>query len=84
MEEIDLTFNPDDTMPPGIEEDDYDSEWDIPILEELLDNYSLSLPGIESYHFVIPSSSGPPTKAPDGQAQRPKTSASWEAPHAYP
>nr|GEX57459.1 hypothetical protein [Tanacetum cinerariifolium] len=33
MEEIDLSFNSDDPMPPGIEEDDYDSEWDIPILE---------------------------------------------------
>nr|GFC87098.1 hypothetical protein [Tanacetum cinerariifolium] len=41
MEEIDLYFNPDDPMPPGIEEDDDDSERDIPILEELLDNYSL-------------------------------------------
>nr|GEV61851.1 hypothetical protein [Tanacetum cinerariifolium] len=26
MEEIDLSFNPDDPMPSGIEEDDYDSE----------------------------------------------------------
>nr|GFC90146.1 hypothetical protein [Tanacetum cinerariifolium] len=44
MEEIDLYFNPDDPMPPGIKEDDDDSERDISILEELLDNYSLSLP----------------------------------------
>nr|GFA95562.1 hypothetical protein [Tanacetum cinerariifolium] len=44
MEEIDLYFNPDDPMPSGIEDDDDDSERDIPILEELLDNYSLSLP----------------------------------------
>nr|GFC24201.1 hypothetical protein [Tanacetum cinerariifolium] len=51
MEEIDLFFNPDDPMPPGIEEDDDDSKGDIPILEELLDNYSLSLPNNESYHF---------------------------------
>nr|GEY52504.1 hypothetical protein [Tanacetum cinerariifolium] len=42
MEEIDLSFTPDDPMPSGIEEDDDDSERDIPILEELLDNYSLS------------------------------------------
>nr|GFC56033.1 hypothetical protein [Tanacetum cinerariifolium] len=54
MEEIDLFLNPDDPMPPGIEDDD-DSERDIPILEELLDNYSLSLPTNESYHFDIPS-----------------------------
>nr|GFA88989.1 hypothetical protein [Tanacetum cinerariifolium] len=33
MEEIDLSFNPDDPMPPGIEEDDYDSERDILIHE---------------------------------------------------
>nr|GEX33670.1 hypothetical protein [Tanacetum cinerariifolium] len=55
MEEIDLYFNPDDPMPPGIEEDDDDSERDVSILEELLDNYSLSLPTNESYHFDIPS-----------------------------
>nr|GFA87263.1 hypothetical protein [Tanacetum cinerariifolium] len=36
--QIDLYFNPDDPMPPGIEEDDDDSERNIPILEELLDN----------------------------------------------
>nr|GEZ94315.1 hypothetical protein [Tanacetum cinerariifolium] len=66
MEEINLSFNPDDPMPPGIEEDDYDSERDILILEELLDNYSLSLPENESFHFDIPSSSRPPAKPPDG------------------
>nr|GFC06640.1 hypothetical protein [Tanacetum cinerariifolium] len=66
MEEIDLSFNPDDPMPPGIEEDDDDSEMDIPILEELLDNYSLSLPANESYHFDIPPPYHPPAKPPDG------------------
>nr|GEY17349.1 hypothetical protein [Tanacetum cinerariifolium]GEY17400.1 hypothetical protein [Tanacetum cinerariifolium] len=91
MEEIDLSFTPDDPMSSGVEEDDYDSERDILILEELLDNYSLSLPVIKSYHFDIPLFSRPPAKPPDvqvwgelGQAQRPKTSASWEASHAYP
>nr|GFB25772.1 hypothetical protein [Tanacetum cinerariifolium] len=54
MEEIYLPFTPDDSMPPGIEEDAYDSERHVLILEELLDNYSLSLPVIESYHFDIP------------------------------
>nr|GFA70388.1 hypothetical protein [Tanacetum cinerariifolium] len=44
MEEIDLTFTLDDPIPPGIEEDDDDSERDVLIHEELLDNYSLSLP----------------------------------------
>nr|GEY76530.1 hypothetical protein [Tanacetum cinerariifolium] len=66
MEEIDFTLTPDDPMPPSIEEDDHDSERDIPILEELLDNYSLSLPKIESCHFDIPSPYRPPAKPPDG------------------
>nr|GEZ37806.1 hypothetical protein [Tanacetum cinerariifolium] len=66
MEEIDLSCTPDDPMPPGIEEDDYDSERDILIREELLDNYSLSLPVIESYHFDIPSFSCPAVKPPYG------------------
>nr|GEV56952.1 hypothetical protein [Tanacetum cinerariifolium] len=67
MEEIDLYFNLDDPMPPGIEEEDNDdSERDIPILKELLDNYSLSLPTNESYHFDIPSPYRPPAKPPDG------------------
>nr|GFD03822.1 hypothetical protein [Tanacetum cinerariifolium] len=66
MEEIDLSFNPDDPMPSGIKDDDYDSERDIPILEELLENYSLSLPANESYHFDIPSPYRPPAKPPDG------------------
>nr|GEZ49725.1 retrovirus-related Pol polyprotein from transposon TNT 1-94 [Tanacetum cinerariifolium] len=66
MEEIDLPFTPDDPMPPGIEDDDYDSRRDIPIFEELLDNYSLSLPSNESCHFDIPSPYRPPAKPPDG------------------
>nr|GFC23314.1 hypothetical protein [Tanacetum cinerariifolium] len=66
MEEIDLSFTPDDPMPPGIEEYDYDSERDILIREELLDNYSLSFPENESFHFDIPSFSRPPAKPPDG------------------
>nr|GFB28400.1 hypothetical protein [Tanacetum cinerariifolium] len=67
MEEIELSFNPDDLMPPGIEEVDYDSGRDILILEELLDNYSLSLPDNESNHFDIPSPYRPPAKPPDGK-----------------
>nr|GEX67682.1 hypothetical protein [Tanacetum cinerariifolium] len=47
MEEIDLPLTPDDPMPPGIEDDDYDSRRDILILEELLENYSHSLPANE-------------------------------------
>nr|GEZ28384.1 hypothetical protein [Tanacetum cinerariifolium] len=66
IEEINLTFNPDDLMSSGIEEDDYDSGRDIPILEELVDNYSLSLHANKSYHFDIPSPYHPPAKPPDG------------------
>nr|GEY65021.1 hypothetical protein [Tanacetum cinerariifolium] len=66
MEEISLSFTLDYLMTSGIEEDDYDSKRDIPILEELLDNYSLSLPDNESFYFDIPSISHPPAKPPDG------------------
>nr|GEX10884.1 hypothetical protein [Tanacetum cinerariifolium] len=66
MEEIDLSFTPDDPMPLGIVKDDYDSERDILILEELLSNDSISLPKNESFYFDIPSSSRPPAKPPDG------------------
>nr|GEX72442.1 hypothetical protein [Tanacetum cinerariifolium] len=44
MDEINLSLTPDDSMPPGIEDDDYDSEGDIIILEEFLSNDYLSLP----------------------------------------
>nr|GFC30631.1 hypothetical protein [Tanacetum cinerariifolium] len=67
MEEIDLPFTPDDPMPPSIEEEDYDSGRDILILEELLDNYSLSLYENDSYHFDIPSPYRPPSKPPNGK-----------------
>nr|GEX86309.1 hypothetical protein [Tanacetum cinerariifolium] len=66
MEDIDLSFTPDDPMQSGIEEDDYDSKRDILILEEFLSNDSLSLPENESFHFDIPLSSRPPAKPPDG------------------
>nr|GEY85110.1 hypothetical protein [Tanacetum cinerariifolium] len=56
MEEIDLSFASNDPMPPGIEEDDYESERDMLIFEELLSNDSLSLPENESFRFDIPSS----------------------------
>nr|GEZ24339.1 hypothetical protein [Tanacetum cinerariifolium] len=66
MEEIDLSFTLDYLMPPGIKDDDYDSERDIIILDELLSNDSLSLPKKESFHFDIPSFSRPLAKPPDG------------------
>nr|GEX89095.1 hypothetical protein [Tanacetum cinerariifolium] len=65
MEEIDLTITPDDSMPPGIEDDDYDSERNILILEELLSNDSLSLLENESFYFDTPSSPRPPAKPSD-------------------
>ncbi|GKG10119.1 hypothetical protein Tco_0338865, partial [Tanacetum coccineum] len=43
MEEIDLFLTPDDSMPPGIKNDDYNSEGDILFFEELLSNDSPSL-----------------------------------------
>nr|GEY98899.1 hypothetical protein [Tanacetum cinerariifolium] len=66
MEEIDLSFTPDYPMPPGIEDDDYDSKRDIVISEELLSNNSLSLPENESFHCDIPLSFHPLAKPPDG------------------
>nr|GEY49555.1 hypothetical protein [Tanacetum cinerariifolium] len=65
MEEIDLTFTPNDPMPPRIKEDNDDSR-DILIRKELFDNYSLPLPKNESFHFDIPLSSRPPAKPLDG------------------
>ncbi|GJR39420.1 hypothetical protein Tco_1215104 [Tanacetum coccineum] len=62
MEEIGIFLTPDDSMPPGIENDDYDSEWDILFLEELISNDSPSLPENESFHFDVPSSLRPPAK----------------------
>nr|GEU38601.1 ribonuclease H-like domain-containing protein [Tanacetum cinerariifolium] len=65
MEEIDLTLTPDDSMPPRIEEDDYDFERHMLIFEELLSNDSFSLPENESFHFDIPSFPRPLSKPPD-------------------
>ncbi|GJW70756.1 hypothetical protein Tco_0127673 [Tanacetum coccineum] len=73
MEEIDLFLTPDDSMPPGIENDDYDSEGDIIFLEELLSNDSPSLPENESFHFDVPSSPRPPAKPPDDDEIEPDT-----------
>nr|GEX00268.1 hypothetical protein [Tanacetum cinerariifolium] len=43
MDEINLSLSTDDLMPPGIENDDYDSEGDIHFFEELLSNDPLPL-----------------------------------------
>nr|GFC15704.1 hypothetical protein [Tanacetum cinerariifolium] len=58
-------------MSSGIENDDYESEGDILILEELLSNNSFSLPENESFHFDIPSSPRPLVKPPDNDEIEP-------------
>ncbi|GJY22135.1 hypothetical protein Tco_0394701 [Tanacetum coccineum] len=68
MEEIDLFLATDESMPPGIENDDYDSEGDILFLEELLSNDPLSFPKNESSNFDHhddPSFPRPTPKPPD-------------------
>ncbi|GKD97989.1 hypothetical protein Tco_1381886 [Tanacetum coccineum] len=68
IEEIDLFLDPDDSMPPGIENDDYNSEGDIRFLEELLSNDSSPLPENKSSnldHFNDMSSPRPPPEPPD-------------------
>ncbi|GKF14343.1 hypothetical protein Tco_0055805, partial [Tanacetum coccineum] len=68
MEEIDNFLASDDSIPLGIENDNYDSEGDILFLEELLSNDPLSLPENKSFHFdryYVPSSPRPPEKPPD-------------------
>nr|GEX59444.1 hypothetical protein [Tanacetum cinerariifolium] len=53
MEETDLTLTLDDSMPPGIEDDEYDSKRDILILEEFLSIDSLSFPKNEDDDFHL-------------------------------
>ncbi|GJV94387.1 hypothetical protein Tco_1545964 [Tanacetum coccineum] len=68
MEEIDLFLISDDSMPLGIEDDDYDSEGGIRFLDELLSNDSPPLRENQSSnldHFNDPSPSRPPPKPPD-------------------
>ncbi|GJX30853.1 hypothetical protein Tco_0240708, partial [Tanacetum coccineum] len=68
MEEIDLFLATDDSMPPGIENDDYYSEGDIRSQEELLSNYSPPLPKNESSnldHFNDLSSPRLPPEPPN-------------------
>ncbi|GJR12345.1 hypothetical protein Tco_0794997 [Tanacetum coccineum] len=65
MEDIDLFLTPNDSMPPGIENEYYDSKGDILFLEKLLSNDSPLLPENESFHFDVPSSPCPLVKPPD-------------------
>nr|GEW30378.1 hypothetical protein [Tanacetum cinerariifolium] len=66
MEEIDLFCTLDYPMPPGIEDDDYDSGRDILILKDFPSNNTLSFAEKESFHFDIHPFSRPPAKPPDG------------------
>ncbi|GJS45972.1 hypothetical protein Tco_0596093 [Tanacetum coccineum] len=68
MEEIDIFLAPDDSIPPGTENDDYDSEGDILFLRELLTHDPFLLPENDSFHFdryYVPSSPRLPEKPPD-------------------
>nr|GFA79201.1 hypothetical protein [Tanacetum cinerariifolium] len=68
LEEVDLFLASDNSIPPGIENFDYDSEGDIHFLEELLVNDSIPLPKNESSNFDHhddPSFPCPPPEPPD-------------------
>nr|GEV84052.1 reverse transcriptase domain-containing protein [Tanacetum cinerariifolium] len=69
-EEIDMFTGTDDLLPPSIESNDYDSEWEIYVLEELLVDDSFSLPENELFHFDLeddPSFPRPPPEPPDDE-----------------
>nr|GEV50684.1 hypothetical protein [Tanacetum cinerariifolium] len=70
-DEINLSLTLDESMPPSIEDDNYDSERDI--LEELLSNDSLLLPENKSFYFDIPSSPRPPAKPLDDDEIKPNS-----------
>nr|GFA78324.1 hypothetical protein [Tanacetum cinerariifolium] len=53
MEEIDLSFNPDDPMPPSIEDDDNDPEGDNFFLERLLHDDLIPLPDTLDFLNVV-------------------------------
>nr|GEZ60557.1 hypothetical protein [Tanacetum cinerariifolium] len=53
MEEIDLSFNPDNPMPPGIEDDDDDSEGDNLFLERLLHDDPIPLPNTLDFSYDV-------------------------------
>nr|GEX36737.1 hypothetical protein [Tanacetum cinerariifolium] len=68
MEEIDLFLATDELMPPGIENDDYDSEGDVYFLEEMFSNDPIPLPENESFnfdHYDEPSFPRTPPEPPD-------------------
>nr|GEW16640.1 hypothetical protein [Tanacetum cinerariifolium] len=69
-EEIDIFTGTDELLPPDFESDDYDSEGDINVLEELLVDDFISLPENESFYFDHqddPSFPRPPSEPPDAE-----------------
>nr|GEW55049.1 hypothetical protein [Tanacetum cinerariifolium] len=65
--EIDIFLALNDSMPPGIENDEYDSKGDTLFLDELLSNDYPLIPKNESFHFDVPSSPRPPAKPSDDE-----------------
>ncbi|GJV12092.1 hypothetical protein Tco_1353633, partial [Tanacetum coccineum] len=68
QEEIDIFTGSDGLMPPGIENDDYDSEGDIHFLEELPNNNLIPIPEHESRNLDQqdnPSTPRPPPEPPN-------------------
>nr|GFD59298.1 hypothetical protein [Tanacetum cinerariifolium] len=53
MEEIDLSFNLDDPMPPSIEDDDNNSEGDILFLERLLHDDPIPLSDTLDFSYEV-------------------------------
>nr|GEV02208.1 hypothetical protein [Tanacetum cinerariifolium] len=70
LEEADLFFASDNSIPPGIENFTYDSKGDIHFLKALLSDDSIPLPNNESSDFNFednPSFPRPPSKQPDAE-----------------
>nr|GEX71599.1 hypothetical protein [Tanacetum cinerariifolium] len=69
LEEADLFFASDNSIPPGIENFAYDSEGDIRFLKELLIDDSIPFPNNESpeSNFDNPSIPRPPPEPPDAE-----------------
>ncbi|GJZ72446.1 hypothetical protein Tco_0636297 [Tanacetum coccineum] len=65
MEEIDIFLAPDDSIPPGIENDDYGSEGDVLFLKELLNDDSISLLNDDVYFDIEPDTGVLTTKVVD-------------------
>nr|GEX14710.1 hypothetical protein [Tanacetum cinerariifolium] len=68
MEKIDIFLSLDDSIPSGMENEDYDSEGDVLFFEELLNDDSISLPDYESFQvdfYNVPSIPRPPKKPRD-------------------